>query len=190
MAGMADPCRIPLPGGAFALVDADDFDRISAHRWHLKRKRSQPGRVYAQRTVRVGSGASATKTAVVMHREVMRAEPGEVIDHVSGDTLDNRKANLRRTDSRGNCTNVTRSKNQKRGGYKGVAWNPTAGKWQAQICAGELRPNGKRKQIYLGVYEDPLDAALAYDAAARRYFGEFAACNFPANDSTEATRAV
>lgn len=182
--GRLDPVRVPLPGGAFALVDAEDAERINANRWHLKRKRSQPDRLYVQRTVRLGSGRLAKKTAVVLHREVMRAEPHEIIDHRNGDGLDNRKLNLRRTDTRGNSMNVTRSKNQKRGGFKGVSWNPTAGKWQAQICAGELKPNGKRKQVYLGVFEDPADGARAYDAAAKKYFGEFAALNFPENDAT------
>ena len=75
---MSEPSRIPLGHNLFALVDADDFDRLAAHRWHLKRKKSQPGRYYAQRTVRLGSGRNAPKTGIVLHREVLedaRNEP-------------------------------------------------------------------------------------------------------------------
>jgi hypothetical protein len=176
---MAEPCRIPLGHGLFALVDAEDFERVGVHRWHLKRKKSQPGRYYAQRTIRLGSGRKAPKTTSLLHREVLGAQQFEIIDHRNGDGLDNRRENLRRTDIRGNATNVIFSKNRKLGGFKGVSWNANAAKWQASICAGEVRPNGKRKQIYLGLFLDPAEAARAYDAAAREHFGEFAALNFP-----------
>ncbi len=167
--GRAEPVQIPLGRGVFSLID----------RWHAKRKASQPGKAYAQRTVRLTSGRDGKKTAVTLHREVMCALPHEVIDHRNGNGLDNRKENLRRTDARGNATNVTSSKNHKRGGWKGVSWNPTAGKWQAAICAGEVKPNGKRRQLYLGCFDDPIAAARVYDAAARKHFGEFASCNLP-----------
>lgn len=177
---MADrECRIPLPRGRFALVDVEDFERLSAHRWHLKRKAGDPGRFYAQRTIRVGSGSAARKTAVTMHREIMGHPPGAVVDHRNGDGLDNRRSNLRITDVRGNCTNVTSSKLQKRGGFKGVSWNANAGKWQASIGGGEVKANGKRRLLYLGLFTDPADAARAYDRAALQHFGEFAALNFP-----------
>jgi hypothetical protein len=177
--GRAEPCRLPLGHGLFALVDADDFATVGVHRWHLKRKKSQPGKYYAQRTVRLGNGRNAPKTAVQLHREIMAAGPGQVIDHRNGNGLDNRRENLRVTDVRGNATNVVHSKNRKRGGFKGVSWNRNAEKWQASICAGEVRANGRRKQLYLGIFEDAADAARAYDAAAREHFGEFAALNFP-----------
>jgi hypothetical protein len=188
--GRVEPAQVPLGHGVFALIDADDFERINAFKWHAKRKSSQPGRLYAQRTVRLTSGRDGKKTAVTLHREVMCALPHEVIDHRNGNGLDNRKENLRRTDARGNATNVTSSKNHKRGGWKGVSWNPTAGKWQAAICAGEVKANGKRRQLYLGCFDDPIAAARVYDAAARKHFGEFAACNLPEETPRELTAAA
>jgi hypothetical protein len=176
----AEPCRIPLGHGVYALVDADDYPAISAHTWHLKRKRNDPHRRYAQRTISLGKGHNPPKTARVMHRQIMGVtDPKVLVDHRNGDGLDNRRSNLRLTDARGNTTNVVSSKLRKAGGYKGVSWNKGAGKWQVSICGGEPRPNGKRKQLYLGLFTDPAAAARAYDAKAIEVFGEFAALNFP-----------
>lgn len=57
-------------------------------------------------------------------------------------------------------------------GFKGVYFNKRANKYQAQL-------GHEGKHIYLGIYCNSKDAALAYDAAARKYFGEFANLNFP-----------
>lgn len=170
-----EPCRIPLPDGTFALVDPEDFARFGHLRWCLKRKKDKPGQVYVQRTV-VRDGI---KTAVALHREIMAAKPGELVDHRDGNTRDNRRSNLRICTPRENTTNITKSANQKRGGFKGVGWHKKAKKWQAHICAGDVKANGKRRQIYLGLFQSPAAAARAYDAAALKYFGEFAALNFP-----------
>lgn len=174
-----DAAKIPLKGGFVALVSPEDFDRANAYRWHVKRKKSQPGKLYVQRTIRLGSGRAAKKTAETLHRFIMGARAGELVDHQDGDGLNNQRWNLRLATNEQNNFNVVRSKNRKRGGFKGVSWNPTAGKWQASICAGEVKPNGKRRQLYLGVFTEPSDAARAYDAAAREHFGEFASLNFP-----------
>lgn len=172
--------RIPLGGsGLDAIVDADDYDRLAVHKWHLKRKKSQPGKYYAQRTVRLTPGRDGSKTSIMLHREVLTVAPGVFIDHRNGDGLDSRKENLRVATNTENQRNAVRSKNRKRGGFKGVAWNRNAGKWEAGIGAGPRKPNGKASRIYLGIFDDAADAARAYDAAALKYFGEFAALNFP-----------
>lgn len=183
----AEARLLPLGHGLFALVSPEDFERASAHRWHLKRKRSQPGKFYVQRTIRLGSGRRAPKTTELLHRFIMGAAPGVLVDHRNGNGLDNQRRNLRCCDNTQNQRNITASKRQKRGQFKGVAWNARADRWQAQICAGEKRPNGKRKQLYLGLFDSPADAARAYDSAAREHFGEFAALNFPANAANRET---
>jgi hypothetical protein len=170
---------VPLGHGVFALVDEGDFARVMAFRWNAKRATKQPGVLYAQRTVRLGVGRKAKKTSVQLHRFIVGALPGQYVDHRSGDTLDNRRGNLRVTDARGNATNVTRSSNQARGGFKGVSWNKHAKKWQATIGVGPVKASGRRALVYLGLFADPADAARAYDAAAREHFGEFASLNFP-----------
>jgi hypothetical protein len=182
--GAQESVYVPLPGGASALIDAEDADRICAHRWHLKRKKDQPERLYVQRTVRLTPGRAGKKTSVMLHTEVARALPGQLVDHRNGNGLDNRKENLRVTTHRGNSTNVTKSANQKRGGFKGVSWHPKAKKWQASIGAGPVKPCGRRARVYLGLFADPADAARAYDAAALEHFGEYAAPNFPVSNDT------
>lgn len=174
---MADPVRIDLTQGYYALVDSADAPRVLAHKWRVRRHKHSPHKRYVQRSYRV-DGHRMTET---LHRFLMGCSPrdGKLVDHRNGDGLDNRRLNLRLTDRRGNATNVTSSKRQKLGGYKGVSWNPRAKKWQAQIAGGAIRANGKRALLYLGCFVDPTDAARAYDAAAIQHFGEFAALNFP-----------
>lgn len=178
---MSEPARLPIGRGLFALVDAADFDRVSRLAWHATTKKAAPGVFYVQHT---WARTSGRRGSVSLHRFVMGCERGDgkVIDHRDGNPLNNQRNNLRVTDARGNATNVTRSKQQKIGGYKGVSWNPRAKKWQAPICAGEVKANGKRRQLYLGVFTDPIDAARAYDAAALLHFGEYASLNFPSRE--------
>ena len=173
---MSRGVRIPLTQGLYALVDSVDAPMVREFTWHLKTQASQPDRLYAQTTFRTRAGE---KRSIVLHRFIADAAPGEIVDHVSGDTLDCRRKNLRRTSSRGNATNITQSKNQKQGGFKGVSWNKNAGKWEAHIAAGPVRESGRKGKIHLGLFDDPKKAARAYDAAARECYGEFAALNFP-----------
>ncbi len=172
--------RLPLPNGLSFIVDAADADAVAGFSWHTKgHSRGDKRGTYVHRTVRLTPGRKGKKTAIALHRWLVGAQPGQVVDHINGDTLDNRRQNLRLTDARGNSTNIVSSKRQKLGGFKGVSWNPRAKKWQASICGGEIKSNGKRRQLYLGVFTDPVIAAKAYDAAALRHFGEFACLNFP-----------
>jgi len=159
--------------GLFALVDAADAERVLALKWHVKRKPSDPGRCYAQRDL------PGRRSKQALHHFILGVESSQWVDRENGDGLDNRRSNLRFATHRENATNVTSSKRQKLGGYKGVTWNKAAAKWQASICGGEIKANGKRRQLYLGVFTDPVEAARAYDHKALEVFGPFAALNFP-----------
>lgn len=102
-------------------------------------------------------------------RAIMNAPDGMVVDHINGNPLDNRRANLRI------CTVKENNWNRRRriggsSGFKGVVRVGT--RWRAIIW-----PNGK--QIYLGSFAEPEEAARAYDRAAREEYGEFACLNFP-----------
>jgi len=108
-----------------------------------------------------------------MHREVLPTPDHLLVDHINRNGLDNRKANLRPATKAQNCRN--RSKRQYTNftsRYKGVCWNRSKNLWETH-----LRTNGKN--IYLGSFHREIEAARAYDRAARHYFGEFAAPNFP-----------
>jgi hypothetical protein len=170
---VSDPVQIPLAGGRVTLVDEPTFKRLGHLKWHLKRSQNTT-RLYAQRTVVI----DGKKTAVALHREVMRAKPGDIVDHVNNEPLDNRRCNLRICSARENAQNV-KSSNQKKGKYKGVYASAAAGRWCAAIAAGEKRPNGKRKRVHLGSFDSPELAAQAYDRAALKHFGAFASLNFP-----------
>lgn len=181
-----EPVLVPLGrSGRFALVDAADAERVNQFRWRLKTKKSQPDRAYVQRSL--PRAERTTITNQTLHNFVLGCPSGQYVDHWDGDGLNNQRTNLRECAPRQNATNVTSSKRQKLGGYKGVSWNPRAKKWQASIGAGEIRPNGKRKQLYLGVFTDPAAAARAYDTAALLHFGEFACVNFPSPQSGHLT---
>ncbi len=159
--------EIDLGGGDWAIVDADVFDVLTILPWHGARKQAR-GSVYAKHTSRPAGGRKSGRRTVMLHRIVTLAKLGDVVDHISGNTLDNRRANLRICTPRQNSENVVSSKNRKAGGFKGVSWNRHAGKWEAGIVAGAPKPDGRRKRLYLGLFVDPIDAALTYDAELRK----------------------
>lgn len=138
--------------GYVAIVDASDYDLVAAFKWYpLKGMHT----VYARRC----DGA-------MMHRLILGLRPDERGDHINGDGLDNRRANLRPCTQRQNSFNARSF----RGKYKGVKWEPRHRKWRARILV-------ERRDIYLGLYKNVDDAARAYNDAARQLFGEFARLN-------------
>lgn len=177
---MADAVRLQLPSGEWFTIDAADAEKVaSVTGWRLWSRKDRPGKLYVYRTYKERVDGKLRQRSVFLHRFLAGAAADVLVDHRNGDGLDNRRENLRETDHRGNSTNVVHSKRQKLGGFKGVTWNKTAQKWQASICGGEIKANGKRRQLYLGVFSDPIAAARAYDAAALKHFGEYASLNFP-----------
>ena len=100
-----------------------------------------------------------------MHRLIQGAPRGQAVDHKNGDSLDNRRSNLRPASHAQNMQNVGITK-ANTSGYKGVNWNSDASKWHARI-----RVNGKR--LHLGLFDAAEDAHAAYVAAAEMHHGEF-----------------
>ena len=143
---------------AHALVEASDYARVAKHVW----RRSSDG--YAVRS----ETSNGTKRTVYLHRVVAGTPPGWVTDHINGDRLDNRRANLRTATPAQNAAN-SRDR-PRRSGLRGVYWHGQARRWVSQISV-----NGRLR--HLGLFDDPEDAARAYDVAARDAWGPYARTN-------------
>ncbi len=155
--------QILLTKGRFALVDDEDSERVSTHKWCLLKV----GDLYYARRNKLVNQAWKTE---LMHRVVMNAEKGQQLDHIDGDGLNNTKANLRFCTHSQNIANSTPMENCS-SKYKGVYWNRQNKKWRAQIIL-----NGKGS--FLGSFNSQIEAAKAYDKKAKEVFGEFARTNF------------
>lgn len=158
---------VMLTRGYHALVSVEDYERVSAIKWRACiDERSQI--VYARAHL-PGSGKRGVD--LIMHRFIMNAAPGQRIDHRDGDGLHNWRENLRPAtnaqnvrNQRGHITGKATSK------FKGVYRLPS-GLFRAQIMC-------QYRKINLGSFTTEQDAAMAYDANARKLHGEFARLNF------------
>ena len=161
--------RIQLTQGQVSIVDDDDFDSLTEFRWCARLCQST-GSFYAIRKTRVDN----QRVSRLMHRDILGlTNPRVVVDHINHDTLDNRRQNLRACSVSENAMNQRKHRCPTTSMYKGVSWHKDTGRWQAQIQL----PG--RRRIYLGVYSTELEAAIAYDKAARRFFGDKACLNLP-----------
>lgn len=107
-----------------------------------------------------------------MHREIIKVDDGKFVDHINHNGLDNRKANLRPATQTENNRNRRKARRKKFGSkYKGICWNKNEKRWTARIMYN-------RKSKYIGIFDDEIVAAKAYDRAAKKHHGEFAALNF------------
>lgn len=156
--------QIELTQGKVALVDDEDYEELSRSKWHAYRSRRT---WYARRNIRHENGKRST---ITMHLQIVGVASGMQVDRKDGDGLNNSRDNLRLCTSQQNHFNRKSHRNTS-SQYKGVAWDCTNNRWRAMIML-----DGKNRM--LGRFLSEEAAALAYDAAARQLFGEFARCNF------------
>lgn len=95
----------------------------------------------------------------------------KMVDHINGNGLDNKLKNLRICTNQENQQNRYNQSNNK-SGYKGVGWHKTTKKWRARISINN-------QLIHLGLFQNKIEAAKAYDIMASKHFGNFAKLNFP-----------
>lgn len=152
--------EIPLSRGLVALVDDADFDEVASFgKWYANpncrtfyaRKNFRRNRIYS---------------SLLMHRLITG---WDYVDHINGNGLDNRRANLGLANDALNAMN-RRIRSNNTSGFKGVSL--CGRRWKAQITAGGVH-------VHIGSFATPEEAARAYDAAALIHHGAFAHLNFP-----------
>jgi len=164
---------ILLTQNQVTIVSDEDFDWLSEFNWCVSTRPSLRTfyvirhRPYSEITVSHKSGS------IQMHRAIaerMGLDLTNHIDHVDGDGLNNQRENLRSATPQQNQHNRSRKPKGCSSEYKGVSWFKITQKWRAYI-------NINSKQISLGYFTDEIEAALAYNKAAIKFYGEFASLN-------------
>lgn len=141
--------------GRYFEIDDEDYEVVSKYNWYASPK------IYIY-TLDRGE-------AIYLHRLLLDANEGELVDHQDRDPSNNRKYNLRKATVSQNAANSGPRKTNT-SGYKGVYKSGL--KWAAKIGIN-------KKQVYIGTYATAELAAYAYDKKAKLLFGDFAWLNFP-----------
>ena len=154
---------IPLSNShKVAIVDDADYDDLSQYTWRLQAMPHLSNSLeYAVRHVERG-------VIMPMHRQILKPKSKQVVDHISGDGLDNQRENLRA------CTHQQNLWNRKpntlgTSPYKGVYFAKYCGRWMAQIVV-----NGKKIRK---TFSSEMDAARHYNLLAKTHYGEYARLN-------------
>ena len=151
--------EIHLTRGKVAIVDDADYEWLSAFKWYCSAD-GYAGRTWSQWE----DGGVVRRWTEQMHVIIMGKRPGMQIDHANGNTLDNRRSNLRHATLSQNRANRRRRK-EFSSKYKGV--HRHGDRWTSTICL-----NGEH--FHLGRFKTQEEAAAVYAKAAREKFGDFA----------------
>lgn len=149
---------IRLTNGGVATVDDADYEFLSQFSWRKKRSDGSKN-FHVVRDVGLGE----TRVTVRMHRLISEATTDEIVYHVNGDGLDNRRRNLQKRQVEPWTGRADES------GFLGVHRTPKG---------YEARIGFTGRKYVLGSFEDAKDAALRYDQAARELYGQNARTNF------------
>lgn len=169
--------RPPLRRRGEAIIDAESLPIVEGRRF-----------IVIEGSCGLGYVAHSRRgECTPLHRMILGVTESHLeVSHVNGNLLDCRRENLvvktHAEKVRGNRKMGTLNGREYTSKYKGVCWIEAKGKWKAQIRSGRVR--------HIGYFDDEIDAAHAYDEAAREHFGEYAWLNFPDNDSQRLCRNV
>lgn len=156
---------LKLSCGRKTIIDDEDYINLSNIGWFIQ---NRCGNDYIFGNVLI----NGKRKCVQLHRYILKVNGFDnCVDHRNGNTLDNRKSNLRSC-KRGENNRNQRLRATNKTGFKGVCKSNLKNKYRATI-----RKNGK--QTHIGYFRTPKEAALAYDREAKMSFGEFARLNFP-----------
>lgn len=164
--------EISLTRGQVTLVDDIDAD-LAELKWQ-----ADPATTYADTTftAKRGEHVNGKQKPIYLHRVIMARildrplVTGECVDHKNHNPLDNRRENLRLATRTQNSQNIRRRKASIYN-FKGVILCENTNRWRARITVF-------KKTIHLGYFDTEIEAARAYDNAAKEHFGEFASLNF------------
>ena len=146
------------------IIDTEDLDKIKDMCWHAG-WRNKFKKYYIEYTKYLGiiNGKPFYKT-IFLHDYIMNMIHGEKIDHISGDTLDNRKENLRKITNSNNLKNRDRKNINNSTGHRNVSF--TGGLYIVQ-----LQIDGKNKR--LASFDSVEEAGKFAEEMRKKYYGEF-----------------
>ncbi len=147
--------KIQLTQGKEAIIDDEDFELVSKHKWHC--------------VLIGGSSYACNNRKEYLHRVLMNPNIDKMVDHVNGNGLDCRRSNMRLCIRQENHRNLRKSTNNT-SGFKGVCFDITRNKWKASI-------GHERKKIHIGYFNSKEEAAINYDKKSSEIFGNFACTN-------------
>jgi hypothetical protein len=158
--------KINLTQGKIALVDDEDFRKVSSYNWTATKKGST---WYAITNINNGE----KRTTIYIHQIIMNHKQGDNADHIDHDGLNNQRKNLRKCSKAENNHNRLKRKATS-SIYKGVCFAPKLNPRNPYLA--RIKVDGKDK--HLGCFDSEEVAAKVYDRAAQKYFGDFAQINF------------
>jgi hypothetical protein len=162
---------LKLTQGKTAIIDESD-EALCVFTWCAHR---MGNRYYAHRNCPEKHGKLISMHRTILECMLSRALlPGEEVDHIDHDGLNNSRSNLRLVSRSQNNANQRKRRNCS-SRFKGVCWNKQHKKWKVEI-AFEYR------HMYVGCFDDEVDAARAYDRSAKKIFTTFCNLNFPEAD--------
>ena len=152
--------KLYLTNGGFTLIDKKDWGRVSKYKWC---KYQHHNTIYVRNTDRKNG-------KIFLHRFIINAQDNDVVDHINGNGLDNRKCNLRICTNQQNIFNSCAHKDSFYSDYKGISYDRSRKKWVAQLTFNYKRVLSRR-------FNNEIEAAKAYNIAAIKYFGKYAYLN-------------